>query len=254
MWGLAGLDEIATDAEFNNVGQGSLQKYHSVGKSIIQLAHNILFLRARSHFASRKIPLQLSTGVSDYQIDTGLDPENIKFSTFFNSTSLAPLSAKNQPLRFLDYRTYKVRYPDPNNVPTGAPEEWVLLPIERTEESPVHKVRIVPTPDAAYTLEFIAKLNAQPLTVATSKILYPPHYEHHLTILGWHLLESDLGEGKEGQLAALARQAANEVHLFSGRIPDQRKAPRSMKIRSMRSRGRAYNSPRSVDDSGNVID
>lgn len=252
---LGSMDLIESELAFNDVGQGQLEKYQGACKEAISLSHDLLSLRSRQHFASRRIPLPLQIGVKDYAIDTGLDPENIKLESFYNVTATAGLSAKNGPLRFLEYKQWLRIYPDPNNIPTGAPECWTLLPIERTEATPLHKVRITPTPDAAYNLEFQAKINAQPLTQATDLIIFPRHYEAPLLLFARELTETEMGEGKEGRIAQLAERAANQVFLISGKPQDQRRAPRGMRIRTMGRGARAYDSPRSVDpNTGSVLD
>lgn len=252
---LATLDQIASDEDFDNEGQGSLEKYQAAGKQYVKLVHSMLGVRAYNHFANRRIQVLLDENNTIYEIDTGLDPENIRFGTMRNVSVGSPQENMNQALEYWDYKKFKSYYPIESQITTGAPFAWTLLPIERTDESPVHRIRPIPNPDANYTLEFVAKIHAPQLTAATDLILLPKHYEHVLWIAAQELLEISLGEGKEGRLPSLAQQAANQVFLAAGKLPDARKAPRTMKMGGpIRNRGRWYSSPRSVDDNGTVID
>lgn len=249
---LAQLDPIPDADSFNNP-TGALDKPQRSARAFIRLAHAHLSVRAYKHFATRRIDLPVDTSTAVYALDTGMNPEHVKPRHFFNITT-GTAAAKNIRLAYYDYKQFKIDYPDIAQVPTGSPEAWILLPIERTDESPIHKVRIFPTPDAQYALEYQAVLNAYRLTTANSILLWPPEYEHVLWEFAWDLVERGLGEGKEGNIKGLAREAANEVHLVAGRLADAKRAFRMMKIPSRRVGNRGYNSPRSVDDSGAVID
>lgn len=220
---LSVLQTIASDSIFDDDTQ--LQEFQYAAKYRVRLAHNFLTLRAVKHFATRRIPFPITSGQHTYPLDVGINPSAIKIRTFFNVTSSG---SQNQEIFPMEYSEFLRRYPDPSLVPTGAPTHWVFLPIERTDLSPVHKVRIVPTPDASYTLEFRAQILPYALALSTDIVLWPPEYEHVLTMWSWAATERALGEGKEGIIEQQARQAANEVQLIAGRPDDVRKAIRTM--------------------------
>ena len=231
---LASLDQIADANTFNN---GPLTKYQYACKSYIRLGNQHLGVRVIRHFSSRLIQLLLTQGVSDYALDTGISAEMIQPHSFYNSTP-APSDAFNTYLPNWKYEEYLSTVPRPSLIPQGAPQAWILLPIDRTQSSPVSMVRIYPVPNQQYTLQYKAKINALELTDADSVLLWPPEYEHALWEFAWNLLERDLGEGKEGMIAELADQAAKQVMLLSGAPGDIRKAPRMMRLPGWRRRGR----------------
>jgi len=249
---LSQIDPIASANDFNNP-TGVLSKPQRAARAYIKLAHLHLSVRAYKHFATRRIELPITLGTSVYPLDTGMNPEHIRPERFFNITT-GTAAAQNRPLRYYEYANFMADFPDPSKITTGAPSHWILLPIDRTEESPVHKVRIYPNPDQNYKLEYQAALNAYPLANATSVLLWPPEYEHVLWEFAWDLVERGLGEGKEGSISGMAAQAANEVKLVAGRLADANRAFRMMRLPSRRRSNRGYNSPRSVDDNGAVID
>jgi hypothetical protein len=250
---LAQLDPILNDSDFNNP-TGALSKYQRAARAFIRLGHYHLSLRAYKHFAERRIPLNIDESTPTYPIDTGINPEHIKFRKFFN-VSTGTNAAQNQEIRYYDYDRFLRENPDQSKIPTGPPERWILLPIERTDLSPVHKVRIYPNPDDNYNLEFQAALNTYPLATASDIILWPPEYEFVLWEFAWDLLERGLGEGKEGRIAQMAQEAASQVYLVAGRPQDERKKLRLMHLPGrFRNSTQYVSSPRSVDDGGSVID
>lgn len=249
--GLSSLPLIADADAFNN--DDELEKYHSQAKQFVLLTNHHLALRARKHFNSERFEFDCTPGTANYDLATGLAPENIKLHTFFN-ISTGTKAAQNGRLMEMSYKRYMDLYPDPTKITPGVPTHWVVLPRESDEQTgePVNQIKLVPTPDLNYKIEFQAILHVQELTDADSKILFPYHYEHALWEMAWQLLEVSLGEGKEGNIAALAREAANAVFLASGKHPDGNKAPRSMKMRGMRMNPNFIRSPLSVDENGNL--
>lgn len=247
---LAQLDEIEDASTFN---AGPLTKYHKATKKYIRLAHKHLSVRAYRHFSTRRFQFLANASTAVYDLDTGLSPENIRFRTFFN-VSTGTAAAQNGEIFNQEYEVWRRENPDESKITTGAPIRWIQLPIDESEESPVHQIRLYPNPDQAYTIEYQAKLHAYDLVDSNSKILFPREYEHVLWEFAWDLVERGLGEGKEGNIVALAREAAREVRLVSAKPEDITRAPRTMKIPMRRSRGAWIRSPRSVNDDGTVID
>lgn len=248
---LSSLPKIANVATFND--EGSKQKYQAVAKQFAKLAHKHLGVRAYNHFNNRKFDFGTVSGTNIYDLDVGLSPENIKLESFFNNTA-GNLASQNGPVRFMEYKDFQRRYPDPDNIGIGVPTHWTLLPIDDSEPSPVHTIRIIPDPDNAYTIEYVAKLDSWELTTGDDIILFPKPYEHMLWEFCWELLEIDLGEGKEGKIGFLAREAANQVYLAAGKIPDARKAPRMMRSPAGRANRGYIRSPRSVDFDGTLLE
>ena len=250
--GLAGLDQITDENTFDTL---AMPKYQTLAKYLVLLANQMLSIRATRHFAERLIILNINAGTTDYAIDTGISPENIQLRTFFNVSTASPAKGQNREIRNWKYEEYLRKFPDQTIITRGSPQRWILLPVDRTLDSPEYKVRIYPVPDQNYSLQYQAKLNAQPLEDSGSLILWPPEYEHALWLFAWNLLERDLGEGKEGNLEQLAREAAAQVRLASGVPADVRNAPTTMRLPTFRRRFEYYNSPQSVDSTtGAVID
>jgi hypothetical protein len=255
---LSSLPAIASADEFDDTTGESLQKYHAAAKQFVKLAHMHLGVRARQHFNTERFQFQTTVNTAVYELDTGLSPEDIKFQTFFNVTT-GTRATLNSPLMHMEYRTFKRLHPDLDQITTGAPQNWILLPKEvgavPGENDTPNRIRIYPDPDDQYTIEFQAKLDSQPLIDNSSKILFPKHYEHVLWLFCWELLEVDLGEGKEGMLSLKAREAANQVWLAAAKHPDAKKAPRAMRIRSiMRGSTNFIRSPLSVDSNGTLLE
>ena len=250
---LASLDTFATDADFDN---NNGEKYQIFAKRAVKLANSYLGTRCHRHFTERRIPLITSAGQSTYPIDTGISPESISVRSFFNNTTDPTLKQYNGELRNWKYSEFLKAWPDQLLIPAGKPSMWVMVPLERTDVSPVHKILIYPTPDNVYQLQFEAKLNPYVLNASTDPILFPPEYQHSLTMFCWALLEEDLGEGKGQMAAGLAQKAAEEVYLMAGVPRDVRNAPRTIRLPGIRfGRGGYYNSPMSVDPiTGAVVD
>ncbi|MBY0545808.1 MAG: hypothetical protein K2W95_00815 [Candidatus Obscuribacterales bacterium] len=220
---LARLRTIASDAEFNL--DSGLESEQSAAKYYVRLLHYHLSLKAVKHFASRRLQLPVSDGTGVYALDTGINPSAIAFRSFINVTAGG---TQNRELESWDYEKFSKAYPDASVIQEGAPTHWILLPLERTDESPVWKVRIFPTPDATYDIQYQAKLNAYPLTEAASVVLWPPEYEFALWEHAWSLLESGLGEGKEALIAQMAKDAIDRVMLADGVPVDNRRGVRTM--------------------------
>jgi len=196
-------------------------------------------LRMVKHFTTRRFDLPIDTSTDTYALDLGINGSCIKPRSFFN---LTPGGTLNQELNYLDYDEFLRKYPDPSilvNTP-GAPMQWILLPLERSEDpvngtntppttAPIQRVRIFPYPDAQYNLQYRAQILPYPLTQSTDVILWPAEYEHCLWIWSWGQVERALGEGKEGTLEQLARQAVQDVHLIAGVPDDARRAVRTMR-------------------------
>lgn len=249
---LAQLDAIPNAAAFNTP-TNNLSKYQRAARAYIRLAQMHLSVKAYKHFATRRIPLTIDANSNSvFALDLGINPEHIKPRTFFNVSS-GTLANQNRELRHWEYEEFRTAYPNPSQITSGPPERWIILPIERTDTSPIHKVRIYPNPDQIYNLEYQAALNAYSLTTATDTLLWPPEYEFVLWEFAWELLERGLGEGKEGSIAKMAEEAANQVRLVSGRAADQRRRFRTMSLGFRRS-DRYIRSPQSIDANGSVID
>lgn len=226
------LDEVTFDSD------SSLQEFQFAAKYYVRLCHKLMTLRLIKHFAQRRIELPISAGTAIYALDLGINASCIRAESFFNYTAGG---TNNGPLAAMDAKTFERLYPDPSllaNNP-GAPTNWVLLDLERSEDPSnndttpnglaVQKVRIVPTPDANYSLQYRAQILPYPLTKAKDVILWPVEYEHALWLWAWAQTERALGEGKEGNLEYLARQAVQEVELVAGKPDDLRPTVKTMK-------------------------
>jgi hypothetical protein len=221
------LPTIASTAIFDDDTQ--LQQFQFAAKYYVRLAHKFLTLRALRHFTTRRIALNVFAGTSVYPLDIGIGPQGIKYQSFYNVTTGG---TQNQPLQALAYEQFLQMYPDQSKIPTGPPIYWVLLPIERSQKDPSpQNIQIVPTPDQSYSLQYRAQILPYALSVSTDTVLWPPEYEHCLTLFAWDQEERALGEGKEGNIQALARQAVDEVHLIAGLPDDLRPAVRTMQAR-----------------------
>ena len=224
---LARLRTIASDAEFND--DTKLEEWQSAAKYYVRLAHYHLTLKAVKHFAERRLQLPVTSGEGVYPLDTGLNPAALAFRSFFNVTTSSSQNGELAPWHYDGPGGFLSAHPDTADIPSGAPSRWILLPIERTDTSPVWKVRIYPTPDATYQLQYRAKLNAYPLTQASDIVLWPAEYEFALWEFSWATLESGLGEGKEGLIAQMAKDAVDRVQLMDGAPDDLRRAVRTTK-------------------------
>ena len=261
---LSGLAPIQAAANFDSVNNSQLLKYQSTCKMFVQLAHDMLATRLTRHFAERRISFPIDPPqagqLPQYPLDVGISPEFIKEGSFFNVTQTnatgTTSAAQNRRIHNWPYEDFILRNPDQSIIAAGAPQRWILVPIDRSVgTSQVEMIQIYPPPDQHYDLELQAKLNPPILTLNTDQILFPPRYEYALSLKSWAMVERDLGEGKEGTIEQLAQQAANEVRLSSVKPDEIRNAPRMMRIRGVRGGyQRAYNSPPSVNAQGQVID
>lgn len=217
----AGQPEIRDRAFFSNAAK--LTRYQAAMKEYIRFQHNAIFNDMPALFAERRITLNVDnvTGAI-YPLDTGISAENITFNSFRNIT---PNYGAGTPIHYWDYENFSENV-DVNVIASGRPSHWILLPVERTELSLVYKVRIYPTPDRAYNLEYIAQVNPYTLESDTSIVIVPPEYDHVLEAFARGSLEDILGEGKGGSIQAQAEQAFRKMRKKADRPIDQPKGVR----------------------------
>lgn len=235
---LAQLPLISSTAAFD---AGTITKFQNAAKYKIDFANRHLCVKVVTTMMNRKFPLSIVAGTTDYALNTGILSESLKYHSFFNKTAGSPYAGALPLVKYEDYETW---WPDQTVVQTGPPEYMVQLPydstIDATGLNPM--IRVFPVPDASYTLEYQAHLNATLLTTNASLISWPPQYEHGLWGWAWKFLEIDLAEGREQMLDSLVDEVVTRIKLASQTAEEVRKGVRMMRINSRRGYGQGWGS------------
>ena len=221
---LAGQDVIPSVAVFADVTQQD--RLQSQAIAFVDLANRLLLVHMNERFMQRHYSLQTVADPGNavptaYPLDASISSESLMWHSFVNNTTGVAYKLRNW-----DYREFRNYFPDMTQVPPSVPRFWILLPIEVTDPNPTHKVMFYPTPDAQYTIEYQAKLDAQPLVNAADVILFPPQYEHVLWLQGRLFLEQVLGEGKESNIESYCQKAVDAVLSWASSPVEQRSAVR----------------------------
>lgn len=202
----SGLSEIPDDGvTFDNPLQGLMTRYQMAAREFIRLMHEKISVDLPVNFARRQFILPIDNVQGPiYNLDPGMSVESLTFDSFRNLSVTPPGPGQ---IRNWTYEYFSIRYADTSLIYSGAPTHFILLPVARTQASPVYQVRFFPNPDQAYSISYIAQLNPYELKLATDIALWPPEYEHVLTDMARFNLEDLLGEGKAGSLGMQAEKA-----------------------------------------------
>lgn len=209
---LAGQRQISSAASFD-APTTALSRVQQLARAYVDLASRFLLTKLNKRFMQREFTFGTDSMTLVYTLDPNIDSESLVFHSFFFVDQ-----GQVAPIRNWDYREFRALYPDDDDIPTGIPNRWILLPIAGQSNEiidPTHAIMFYPRPDAIYTIRYQAKLNAQPLSLSTDKILFPPEYEHSLWLQGRLFLEQILGEGKDANIERFASQAASEVNMWA---------------------------------------
>lgn len=231
---LARLPEVKTDAQFND--DSKLEDGQVASKWYTRYCHNILTIKSVKDFARRAIEFNTEAGKDTYDLDPGVNPACISYRSFFLDSPPGTTQAIwNRELSLLEEDDIKRRYPDASYLQSQAPTTWTPLSPKREDVSPIYRVRLLPVPDDVYIVKYRAKLNPYKLSQASDFVLWPEEYQVVLDGFSWSELERGLGEGKEGDIRAMAYKALKDVQLVAGWADDRRRAPLTMTMPSRRS-------------------
>lgn len=238
----SGLVEIPDDSvTFNSPNAGLMTRYQLAARECVRLVHEQVCVDLPVGFARRRFTLNIDdTQGAIYPLDTGISVESQTFDSFRN---LSASPAGPGVLRNWTYEYFTKRYPDITQIYTGAPTHYINLPPLSTDESPVYRIRVFPTPDQAYTLEYVAQLNRYELLLDTTAVLWPPEYEHVIIKMARFDLEDLLGEGKAGSLGLQAYKLYEKARQKATQPRSERKGVRMKKLFNRRGARGYYNSP-----------
>lgn len=234
---LAQLPLISSTASFDApIGSGGLSKYQDAAKWKVDFAHRHLTLKMCTAFTQYKFSLSVQPGITDYILDTGINSESLSYHSWYNITAGSPYAGY---LPLYKYEDYMDQWPDQTVIQSAPPQYVVQLPYDRTLDTgnPQPRIRVFPVPDAAYQLQYQARLNPFPLTTSSSIILWPPPYEHGLWTWAWKFLEIDLAEGREQMLDALVDDVISQIRVMSQKAEQVRKGVRLPHLGRGRRRG-----------------
>ncbi len=220
---LSGQGQIA-QAAFGDRTQQTRFQVQTI--NFVDLAQRMLVTHMNTRFMQRKFYINTFAGTAGqpptlYPLDASINAESILYHSFFCQTSGSAWRMRNW-----DYREFRAFYPDLTIVPKSIPRLWILNPILSTDASPTNNVFFYPDADTSYTIEYQAKLNAQPLVNYTDTILFPPEYEHVLWLQGRSFLEQALGEGKEGNIEIYCQRAIDAIQSWGSSTIEARSAVR----------------------------
>src|SRR5271169_970576 len=181
-------------------------------------ANALLFVPLQTMFAQRQFNFSTTAGTVQYPVD---DSCNITAVTY-HSLRCIDITGRLGRVNFLNYENeFREMYRDfpwPVGTPTlmqqSRPTSWTTVCTAGGGINQQNYILMAPIPDAAYNFEYRAKLNQQPLVQYTDQVLYPPEYEHILTMYGRAMLRGS------GDPAQYAQQAFDAVKSFAPRNQD----------------------------------
>lgn len=214
----AGVLPSDTNDQFNDNTQLSAPTLKA--KLFTDTCNRLLIRRMNKLFTARLFTLTTLADQEDYEVDPVTNVEGISYHSVRCNTTGAARRLDNVP-----YVEYRDQYADLTTMPTGKPQQWVAIATASADGvERANKIRILPTPDDTYEIEYQAKINASPLTSADDIILWPVEYEDVL----WHwaraMLEGKLGAGVGTE--AYAEAALDSLKVWGTGPVEQRKAVR----------------------------
>lgn len=200
--GLSGQLEVTSTSDFDIESNLSKAQYQT--KLFTDLANRLLALEFNKRFAQREFSFSTTTVDNDYALDSTAPLVGIKWHSFYNRTSGG---VRNRRLLFKSYEEWESEFPNPEQQSRSGPIWWIPKPYNGKPD----RIILWPYPDAAYTINYQAKLDTVPLTTSNQNILFPTEYEHVLWIKGRIFLEESLNEGRSANMEILAREAVADV-------------------------------------------
>lgn len=162
-----------------------------------------LMVRLTDLFAMRQFSASTTASSPVVSLDDICDIEGVQYHT---------VRCNGQPMRFLSYNEYRSMYATDADVPEGAPMYWSYKNTPSADAQRANQIIMIPTPDAAYVVEYGAKILHKPLALATDVILWPKPYEHVLVAFG----RAALAEArKTGDMSGTAQAALDNVRQWA---------------------------------------
>lgn len=248
----SGLAEIPVDnptagtsTAFDTPGGGLMTRYQSCAKEFVRIVHEMASVDLPVNFARREFTLNINPLEGPiYPLDSSMSVESITFDSFRN-VSVAPPGPGQ--IRNWTYEYFTIRYPDVTQIYSGAPTNYILLPVDSSQRSPLYQVRMFPNPDQNYVIKYIAQLNPYQLKLSSDVVLWPREYEHVLTTEARFQLEDLLGEGKSGSLFMLATKLHAKMRQKATPPRAERKGVRMKRLFVRRGVYGYYDSPPDSD-------
>jgi len=237
--------EESMSTAFDSPGQGLMTRYQICAKEFVRLIHAKITVNMPVEFAKREIILFINNITGPiYPLDPGISVESVTFNSFRN---LSVQPAGPGSLRNWTYEYFTERFPDLTQISSGAPTNYIFLPVQRTATSPLYQVRFYPNPDQQYKISYIAQLNPYEIELSSDIVIWPPEYEHVITDFARFNLEDLLGEGKAGSLGMQAERAFLQARQKASRPQAERKGVRMKKLFQRRGVYGYYDSPPDSD-------
>lgn len=171
-------------------------------------------------FTQRLFTLTTLAAQSTYDVDPLTNLEGVMYHSVRCNTT-----GSVGPLHNLAYNLYRETWQDTSLIPQGKPQQWVaaITPSSAGVERD-NKLIILPTPDAAYEIEYASKINMQPLVNDDDIIMFPPEYEDVLWTWGEAMLESKLGV--DATMGDYAQMAIDSCRMWGERPIDEKRGVR----------------------------
>jgi hypothetical protein len=179
-----------------------------------------LMLTLNGKPTERRFAFNTVAGIADYDLDPLTKVENILYHTVRNNTSGFAQRLWNKP-----YNEYRDMYADLATISQSAPQWWVAKPtpaeagVTRTSS-----IILVPTPVQVFEIEYLAKIVAQPLVLATDIIMFEPEYEHILWTWAKAMMESKLGVDMTA--SQYAQSAVDQYRAWTKRPQEEKRGVR----------------------------
>lgn len=210
----SGIHTLSTYVQSNN----QCDKYQQVVVTWLDILHRAMGATMNKRFMWRDWQFVTSGPIPPVPVYIIRNTiiEGFRANSIFNVTYG---SGPGNRLAVISKQQFLEMYARPDIVPIGTPL-WIVP--ETDDGSGNTTVRLVPTPDQAYTIQGTSRLLVQPITSGNDQIVFPYYYEHALVTKTMQVLEGILDEGREQSMLALADQFLQEVLRDSGGADEEK--------------------------------
>lgn len=200
-------------------GTNNETKYQRQMRRFFEVCHEMILCRMNEPWLQRRFEMPLTSGTAVYPLDNsvaieGLVPHSFILLGLGSAGWLRPYSG--------GYNAWKSVYHDDSLVTSAQPIWWLEVPTEASAVRRTNNIRFDPMPDADYTCEYQAKINAPTPTAIDDELVWPDEYVHVIQLAAGRLLEWSFQSGGEMSILDLAQQAVQSVKQWATG-PEERK-------------------------------
>lgn len=200
-------------AQADFVNEDDLERPQVQIKRFIQTCDSLLMLRQNKLPYHRRYTFNTAADQSDYALSNTTNLEAIKYHSIWYNVEGQEYELSNRP--YSQYKEQRL-----SQLASGKPLYWTALPSEENVATRTNYIRLSPTPDDVYEIEYVAKKTAPSLSAYTDVLLWDDIYIQPLYLAGASMLRAET-DGMS--LAEQASAAINAVRVWSTGPIDERR-------------------------------